>query len=399
MAPIALVSGAAQGIGFACAQALAEDGYKVVLADVKESVFDSAAKLNGVGMVCDMGDVDAVGTMFDQIEDSHGPVEALVNNAGIAMPGDFLTYDLAAFDTVLGVNLRGLFVATQRAARTMVEKGIEGAIVNMSSINAQVAIPAIPAYCASKGGVMQLTKVAALALAKHNIRVNAVGPGSIDTEMMAGVNANPEAYKMAMSRTPLGRAGSAREIGDVVAFLCSRKSELRDWRDDLCRWRAAWPELCRLMSYAETYARWKADPEDFWGEAAGGIDWFTPAAKVFDPDMGAYGRWFPGATCNTCWNAVDRHVAAGHADRKALIYDSPVTGARAAYHFRDLQAEVGALASVMRDHGVAKGDRVVIYMPMVPEAIFAMLASARLGAVHSVVFWRVCGERACNPYR
>ena len=224
MAPIALVSGAAQGIGLACAEALAADGYRVVLADVKNSVHDAAASCDGVGMVCDMGDVEAIGAMFDRIEDEYGPVSALVNNAGIAMPGDFLTYDLAAFDTVMAVNLRGLFVATQRAARTMVDKGIEGAIVNMSSINAQVAIPAIPAYCASKGGVMQLTKAAALALAKHNIRVNAVGPGSIDTEMMAGVNANPEAFKMAMSRTPLGRAGSAREIGDVVAFLCSPKS-------------------------------------------------------------------------------------------------------------------------------------------------------------------------------
>lgn len=224
MAAIALVTGAAQGIGFACAEALAEDGYTVVLADLKDSVHDAASKLGGIGIICDMGDVAAVTAMFDQIEAEHGPVEALVNNAGIAMPGDFLSYDLAAFDAVMAVNLRGLFVAMQRAARTMVEKGIEGAIVNMSSINAQVAIPAIPAYCASKGGVMQLTKAAALALAKHNIRVNAVGPGSIDTEMMAGVNANAEAYKMAMSRTPLGRAGTAREIGDVVAFLCSKKS-------------------------------------------------------------------------------------------------------------------------------------------------------------------------------
>ena len=112
-------------------------------------------------------------------------------------------------------------MATQRAARTMVDAKIEGAIVNMSSINAQVAIPAIPAYCASKGGVMQITKVAALALAPHNIRVNAVGPGSIDTEMMAGVNADPAAMERAMSRTPLRRPGSAREIGDVVAFLLS----------------------------------------------------------------------------------------------------------------------------------------------------------------------------------
>lgn len=222
--PIALISGAAQGIGLACAEALAEDGYKVMLADVKDSVMAEAARLGGAGYICDFGDAGAITALFDRIEAEHGPVSALVNNAGIAMPGNFLTYDLEAFDKVLAINLRGVFVATQRAAKAMVEHGLAGAIVNMSSINAQVAIPAIPAYCASKGGVMQLTKVAALALAKNNIRVNAVGPGSIDTEMMAGVNANPEAFKVAMSRTPLGRAGSAREIGDVVAFLCSKKA-------------------------------------------------------------------------------------------------------------------------------------------------------------------------------
>ena len=222
--PIALISGAAQGIGLACAEALAEDGYKVILADIQDSITTTAEKLGGAGYVCDFGDADAILALFDKIEAEHGPVAALVNNAGIAMPSDFLSYDLAAFDKVMSINLRGVFVAIQRAAQTMVDQGIEGAIVNMSSINAQVAIPAIPAYCASKGGVMQLTKVAALALSTNNIRVNAVGPGSIDTEMMAGVNANPEAFRMAMSRTPLGRAGSAREIGDVVAFLCSRKS-------------------------------------------------------------------------------------------------------------------------------------------------------------------------------
>ena len=226
-ASLALVTGGAQGIGYACAEALAADGHKIILADVNAEVVRAAAEKLGngaVAMVCDMGDADAVLAMFDTIEAEHGPVSVLVNNAGIAAPGNFLSYDLDAFDTVIGINLRGVFVATQRAARTMVEKGIEGAIVNMSSINAQVAIPAIPAYCASKGGVMQLTKVAALALAKHNIRVNAVGPGSIDTAMMAGVNANPEAFKAAMSRTPLGRPGTAEEIGNVVAFLASPKA-------------------------------------------------------------------------------------------------------------------------------------------------------------------------------
>ena len=125
---------------------------------------------------------------------------------------------------MIDVNLIGTFVALQRAAKGMVTNQIEGAIVNMSSINAQVAIPAIAAYCSSKGGVMQLTKSSALALAPHNIRVNAVGPGSIDTAMMAGVNANPEAMNVVMSRTPLKRIGTPREIGNVVAFLASEKA-------------------------------------------------------------------------------------------------------------------------------------------------------------------------------
>ncbi|WP_424970688.1 SDR family NAD(P)-dependent oxidoreductase [Dinoroseobacter sp. S76] len=225
-APLALVTGAAQGIGYACAEALKEDGYRVILSDVNaDGVAEAAETLGGeAAIACDMGDVAAIHAMLDQIAAEHGPISALVNNAGIAMPGDFLDYALEDFDRVMNINLRGVFVATQRVAKAMVAEGIEGSIVNMSSINAQVAIPAIPAYCASKGGLMQLTKVAALALAPKNIRVNAVGPGSIDTAMMAGVNANPEAFAMAMSRTPLGRAGSAREIGDVVAFLCSKKA-------------------------------------------------------------------------------------------------------------------------------------------------------------------------------
>lgn len=222
--PVALVTGAAQGIGKACAEALAEDGYHVVLADVQDSVKDVAAALGGTGLICDMADPAAITAMFDHIEGEIGPVAALVNNAGVAMPGDFLDYDLEAFERVININLRGVFVALQRAGRTMVDNGIKGAIVNMSSINALVAIPSIPAYCASKGGVMQLTKSASLALAQHGVRVNAVGPGSIDTEMMAGVNADPGAMKMVMSRTPMLRVGTPQEIANVVAFLCSDKA-------------------------------------------------------------------------------------------------------------------------------------------------------------------------------
>ncbi|MEL7183821.1 MAG: SDR family NAD(P)-dependent oxidoreductase [Pseudomonadota bacterium] len=221
---IALVTGGAQGIGFACAEALAEDGYRIVLADIKETVQAAAHKLDGTGIVCDMSDAAQIKTLFETVEAEIGTVSVLVNNAGIAVGADFLETTEAQFRKVLDVNLVGVFLATQRAAKGMVAKGMQGAVVNMSSINAQVAIPAISGYCASKGGVMQLTKVAALALAPHGIRVNAVGPGSIDTEMMAAVNANPEAYARAMSRTPLKRPGTAREIGDVVAFLASDKA-------------------------------------------------------------------------------------------------------------------------------------------------------------------------------
>lgn len=222
---IALVTGGAQGIGYACGEALKEDGFEIVLADVKADILDAAAeRLGATGVVCDMGDSTSVAAMFDRIAADLGTVSVLVNNAGIAMPGDFLSYSLDDFRKVIDVNLTGSFLALQLAGRVMAAKGVRGSIVNMSSINAQVAIPGIPAYCASKGGLMQLTKAAALALAPHGIRVNAVGPGSIDTEMMAGVNANPDAMRMAMSRTPLKRMGTAREIANTVAFLASEKA-------------------------------------------------------------------------------------------------------------------------------------------------------------------------------
>src|SRR5450432_3213356 len=138
--------------------------------------------------------------------------------------------------------------------------------------------------------------------------------------------------------------------------------------------------------YHEVHARSLADPLTFWREAAAEIDWIEPAKKVFDPSIGLYGRWFAGAVVNTCYNALDRHVAGGRAEQVALIHDSPLAGAVTKLTYAQMLAEVETLAAVMADFGVAKGDRVILYMPMVPEAMVAMLACARIGAVHSVVF-------------
>ena len=143
--------------------------------------------------------------------------------------------------------------------------------------------------------------------------------------------------------------------------------------------------------YHEVHARSLRDPEGFWGEAAREIDWIEPAKKVFDPAMGLYGRWFAGAVVNTCYNALDRHVANGRADQVALIHDLPLanssgTSAITKLTYAEMLHEVKTLAAIMQDFGVAKGDRVILYMPMVPEAVVAMLACARIGAVHSVVF-------------
>ncbi|MCB1414932.1 MAG: propionyl-CoA synthetase [Nitratireductor sp.] len=141
-----------------------------------------------------------------------------------------------------------------------------------------------------------------------------------------------------------------------------------------------------VSTYHDVYQGWKANPEGFWKEQASEIDWFSPFDRVFDAGQGVYGRWFTGATCNTCYNAIDRHVERGRAGQAAIIYDSPITGSKRTITYEELKEEVEALASVMQDNGIGKGDRVIIYMPMVPEAAFAMLACARLGAIHSVVF-------------
>ncbi|RYI94020.1 MAG: propionyl-CoA synthetase, partial [Acetobacteraceae bacterium] len=141
-----------------------------------------------------------------------------------------------------------------------------------------------------------------------------------------------------------------------------------------------------MTGYDATYAAWRADPEQYWRDAAKGIDWDRAPERIFDADAGVYGRWFPDAQLNTCHNAVDRHVAAGRGAQPAIIYDSPITGRASTLTYAQLLERVSKLAGALAALGVGPGDRVVIYLPMVPEAPVAMLACARLGAVHSVVF-------------
>ncbi|MBP1847162.1 propionyl-CoA synthetase [Rhizobium petrolearium] len=138
--------------------------------------------------------------------------------------------------------------------------------------------------------------------------------------------------------------------------------------------------------YLKVYEAWQKDPENFWREAAAAIDWFKEPEAIFVKDQGVYGRWYPGGETNTCYNCVDRHVAAGQGEVPAFIYDSAMTGTRKTFSYAEVLSEVQAIAAVLRNHGVEKGDRVIIYMPMIPDAVFSMLACARLGAIHSVVF-------------
>ena len=140
-------------------------------------------------------------------------------------------------------------------------------------------------------------------------------------------------------------------------------------------------------AYQQAFSRSINDPEGFWGEAAEEISWYKKWDKVLDDSNKPFYRWFTGGMVNTCYNAVDRHVEGGRADQVAVIYDSPVTGNTVrTYTYRELQNEVSKFAGVLAAQGVGKGDRVIIYMPMVPEALIAMLSCARIGAVHSVVF-------------
>jgi NAD(P)-dependent dehydrogenase (short-subunit alcohol dehydrogenase family) len=225
---VAIVTGAARGIGLAVAKRYITEGAKVVIADINVTAGEAAA--GALGHACrfvatDVGDLRSVERLIAETCSAFGNVDILVNNAGIVHAADFLEIPEADFDRVLRVNLKGAFLAGQAAARRMVEQvkagRPPGAIINMSSINAVVAIPNQVPYCVAKGGLNQLTRVMALALAPYGIRVNAIGPGSIMTDILKSVASDREAKRRLLSRTPLGRIGEPEEIASVAVFLAS----------------------------------------------------------------------------------------------------------------------------------------------------------------------------------
>lgn len=219
---VCLITGAAQGIGAACARRFAREGAIVVVADIDDVRGAAvAAEVGGRFLHCDVGEGLEIAQTVEAVMAEFGRIDVLVNNAGIARAAELLDVTEEDFDAVLRVNLRGAFLMAQAVARHMVAAG-QGSIVNLSSVNGTFTIPTIASYNISKGGMNQLTRVFALGLADKGVRVNAVAPGTIATEMAAAsVLVDEAARRRVMSRTPMRRFGQPSEVADVVAFLAS----------------------------------------------------------------------------------------------------------------------------------------------------------------------------------
>ena len=221
----AVVTGAAQGIGLACAQRFLTEGANVVIADIDEVAGRKAAandEKRCLFVKCDVSRREEIERSILTCVEAWGGIDILVNNAGIAPKGDIRTTTEALFDQVLSVNLKSAFNATQIAAERMIEANKGGVIINMSSVNAQLNIPSILAYNVSKGGLNQLTRNCAIALAPHRIRVCGIGPGTVMTDLVRnGFWHDEEVRRSILSRTPIGRAAEPEEIAAIAAFLAS----------------------------------------------------------------------------------------------------------------------------------------------------------------------------------
>ena len=220
---VAIVTGASQGIGHACAERLVREGARVMLVDVRPEGADTAAALGDAARFfkADVSVKAEVDAMVAAALAAFGRIDILINNAGVTHAADFLDLTEDDFDRVLRINLKSMFLCSQAVAHDMVTRQ-SGCIINMSSVNAELTIPNQVPYVVSKGGVNQLTRVASIALAQHGIRVNAIGPGTILTELAKqAVLSSPEARHTILSRTPLGRCGEPDEIAAIAAFLAS----------------------------------------------------------------------------------------------------------------------------------------------------------------------------------